>query len=602
MILFNFLQIASGSKRQIAYLVLCKLFESIFRSLPIGIAFVIVSSYLMTEQAGGTVLESFSTWQAAALLQVFLLVAFAGQWLFADRGFRIGFSIGHELSSSLRVNLIRHLTQLPRTYFNERESGTITHVFMQDVALIELFPGIILPKLASTFMSPTIAVICFFIIDWRLGLVLLLSILIAIPAIVIGNKLMRETSELNAENHASFNAKAIEYIDGIAEIRSYSHSDDFISHAERAAVSVRNSSIKLTYKFVVPFVVVTTILSAGAAMGLLVATGLFTGGVLDWVRFFMVFLICFHLYSPIYDVADFSSLIQQMDVAMMRVRNILDTPVEAQCKLYKTPQNTVVRFKDVSFNYGRGNEGWKVDEMSFEIAEGKKIAFIGKTGSGKSTIGRLLQNLIQPVSGSVMIGGVDVREIDKQTLRSLVTVVPQDPVIYSDTVASNILLGRPDATREEVIAAAGKAQCDNFIQKLPNGYDTFLTGGGKFLSRGERQRLVLARAILRDSPIVILDEVTSALDVENEFYVQKAMSGFGSGKTIIVISHRLWTISNCDMIFVLRDGTIVEQGNHDDLMDLDGHYSILWQNTLSAPGWSRDPSGCSTSTEVTSHL
>lgn len=270
--------------------------------------------------------------------------------------------------------------------------------------------------------------------------------------------------------------------------------------------------------------------------------------------------------------------------AISRIEAVLQEKPLEESNTPKQPKDASVVFQDVSFTY-QGTEKKALDHVSFEIPSGKTIALVGASGSGKSTAASLIPRFYDVQEGAVLVGGVDVREIAKNDLMEQIAFVFQNTRLFNDTLLENIRAARPEATRDEVLKAAGAAQCKDIIDRLPNGLDTVVGNGGTYLSGGENQRIALARAILKDAPIIVLDEATAFADAENEHQIQLAFEGLTRGKTVLMIAHRLSTIQNADTILVFGDGKIVECGNHQELVNQNGIYASMWKEYQTQITW-----------------
>lgn len=288
------------------------------------------------------------------------------------------------------------------------------------------------------------------------------------------------------------------------------------------------------------------------------------------------------LVKPLYAIVMMRGNKTMADVAAQSVLGILETPVMPDPASVEHPEGSTVEFRDVAFSYGEGNA---VEGVSFIAEQGRITVIVGPSGAGKSTVANLISRLWDVDSGSITIGGADVRNIPPEELHRTVSSVFQKPYIFADTVHNNIAMAREGATDEEVRAAAEKAMCGGFIAGLPNGYQTLIGEGGIPLSGGERQRISIARAMLKDAPIILLDEATASLDPENEQQVQRAIGELTRSKTVVVIAHRLKTVMNADSIFVLDSGRMVESGTHEELINAGGRYKDMWDSQLESKGW-----------------
>ena len=324
-------------------------------------------------------------------------------------------------------------------------------------------------------------------------------------------------------------------------------------------------------------------LRLGIASVIVVGTMLLVAGQIDFLVFFVYLLAVTRVYDPINVILQAIAELMDMSLSLERMCAIENEPIQTGRTSFE-PQGYDVVFDDVGFSYADGED--VLDSVSFKAREGQVTALVGASGSGKSTAVKLASRFWDVSSGAVFVGGVDVSTVDPETLLSSFSEVFQDVVLFDDTVRENIRLGKKDATDEEVLAAAKAARCDEFVERLPNGYDTMIGENGSRLSGGERQRISIARALLKDAPIVLLDEATASLDVENETYVQAALSELLQGKTVLVIAHRMRTVDNADKIVVLEGGCVVEQGSPAELREKpDGRYRRMLELQRESEAW-----------------
>ena len=324
-------------------------------------------------------------------------------------------------------------------------------------------------------------------------------------------------------------------------------------------------------------------LRLGIASVIVVGTMLLVTGQVDFLVFFVYLLAVTRVYDPINVVLQAVAELMDMSLSLERMRAIENEPVQTGSTSFE-PQGYDVVFEDVGFAYADGED--VLGSVSFKAREGQVTALVGASGSGKSTAVKLASRFWDVSSGAIFVGGVDVSSVDPETLLSAFSEVFQDVVLFDDTVRENIRLGKKDATNEEVLAAARAARCDEFVERLPNGYDTMIGENGSRLSGGERQRISIARALLKDAPIVLLDEATASLDVENETHVQAALSELLQGKTVLVIAHRMRTVDNADKIVVLEGGCVAEQGSPAELREKpDGRYRRMLELQRESEAW-----------------
>jgi ABC-type multidrug transport system fused ATPase/permease subunit len=591
MILFEFLDLAGPERPAMIRSVLFKVIDSAFSAVPLGIAYLATAAVLGDSRAQSLLPFPIDTAPGILAVAGLLLAAYALQWCFFLLSSLDGYKASYRMTSRLRIQLADHLRKLPMGYFHRMEPGGLAHIVMQDVLAIEQVAGLVLPRLVSAVTLAVVAVIATFALDWRMGAAMSLGLVLGIPALVLGHRALRKATLEHGESQARLNSRLLEFIRGIAVIKAYGLSQDQEGLCRRAVADFCAASKHLTWKFVVPAILFPTLLLIGAVAVLMSGAHFLIAGSMAPAAYLLFFLVNLRLIGPLSELMDFSALGQQMQNAVTRVGGILNTPGESETGTAALPARHDIVFSDVSFDYDpdaqldEGELAAGLHGVSFQIAQNTITALVGETGAGKTTIARLLTRLYAPSRGQITIGGTDIATLSPAQVNRLVSFVSQHVFLFSETVRDNIRLGRAEATDDDIIAAAQAARCHEFIAAMPQGYDTLLQGGGADLSGGERQRISLARAFLQNSRIIVLDEVTSALDVENERLVQEALTELVKNRTVIVIAHRLWTIRTADQILMLDHGRIVEHGTHAVLAGANGRYQNFWNQLQNAPGW-----------------
>ena len=462
---------------------------------------------------------------------------------------------------TMRVGLAERLRKLPLGYFGKRDLADLTETIMGDVNRMEHVWSHVLGYLYGAFISTTIVAIMMLFYDWRLTA----ACLWGVPA---GLGLLFGSRRLTAQNAEATKAAAVDVADGIQETLENIREIHATNQEERF-LSELYDKIDAHEKSMIHGELFTGIFVNGASviMRLGVATTILTGaklilsGQIDFMLFFMFLLVITRVYAPFDQSLALIAELFMSQVSADRLMEIYDTETAEGAEAFN-PEGHDIVFKDVTFAY---DDNEVLHEVSFTAKEGEVTALVGPSGSGKSTCARLAARLWDVTGGSIEVGGVDIKTVDPETLLTDYSMVFQDVVLFDDTVMENIRLGKHGASDEEVLAAAASANCDEFISRLPEGYKTKIGENGARLSGGERQRISIARALLKNAPIVLLDEATASLDVENETKVQSALSSLLANKTVLVIAHRMRTVEAADKIVVLDDGRVAECGSPEEL-------------------------------------
>lgn len=494
-------------------------------------------------------------------------------------------------ATNMKKTAIHHIVTLPLGYFSQNASGRLRKVIDDNAGLTENFLAHQLPDLTGAVVMPVAVLVMIFIFDWRLGLCCLVPLIISVFFLkqMMGgdNSGFMEGYMTALEN---MNKEAVEYIRGIPVVKVFQQTvysfenfhasiEEYEKYASGYAIKCRipltgfNVALNGTFILLIP---VACMILAGVS-----GNAAYEDVLLDFLFYSLFTPICTTMMNRVMFAGE---QLMAAKSAVSRIEEILnEKPLQEPANPEK-PKDASVAFENVSFCYP-GTEVKALDDISFEIPEGKKVALVGASGSGKSTAAKLIPRFYDVTDGKILVGGVDVRNIDKQTLMSRIAFVFQSTKLFKDTLLENIRAARPEATDKEIMFAVESAQCKEIIDRLPEGINTVVGSGGTYLSGGESQRIALARAILKDAPVIILDEATAFADAENEHQIQVAFEKLTKGKTVLMIAHRLSTIQNADLILVFDEGKIIERGTHDSLIAANGKYASMWNDYQTSIHW-----------------
>ncbi|MGW4330765.1 ABC transporter ATP-binding protein [Nocardia sp. NPDC004573] len=481
-----------------------------------------------------------------------------------------------DLQRSLRARLARHAAVLPLGWFTGRGSGELKKAMEDDIEDMHHMVAHAVLDIASAIGLPIAAIVYLTATDWRMTLVTLAVLPLASVAMRAAHRTMpARMAELTAAQ-VSLNNATIEYVDGIQVVKAYGGAG--ATYRRLSEVIDQFCDTLAAWTAEAGRAMFATLLLLSPASVLLVVAGAGTGFVaadwLDPVELLPFLLVGVSLPAPYMTIAQGTQQLRKARVAAEHLRGVLDQPALPESDAFHSPRTYDIRFDAVTFGYTAAEP--VLHAVDLVCRQGTVTAVVGPSGSGKTTISRLIPRFFDVDAGSVTIGGIDVRNIRQEELLSSVAIVFQDVVLVRDTIRENIRLGRPDASDAQVEAAARAARMHETISALPEGYDTVIAGRGGVLSGGQRQRITIARAILQDAPIVLLDEATAYVDPENERAVQQALGELARGRTVVVVAHRLYTIQHADQIVVLDAGRVVERGTHDELLFAGGRYRAMW--------------------------
>ena len=518
-------------------------------------------------------------------LLVFAFILFGTSW------FQYSYSYGAVFSQTgtQRIDLAERLRKLPLSFFGRRDLADLTDTILGDVATMEHAYAHALSQLYGAVVSSVLVFLALLPINWALDLAAFWSVPVAFAIIFATRRFVEAASQRTRQAQIRVSDGIQEALDCVREIHATNQEGRYLERLfstidDTEATTVRT---EMTNGLIMNSAMV--VLRLGVATTFLVAAGLIIQGRIDFMVMFLFLLMVSRIYSPFDQALMLVSELFQSQGSARRIRSITEEPV-AEGSMEFHPVGHDIVFNHVAFSYpglaGKAAGEPVLEDVGFTAKEGEITALVGPSGSGKSTCARLAARFWDAASGSITVGGVDVSKVDPEVLLRDYAVVFQDVMLFDDTVMGNIRMGRCGASDEEVLAAARAANCDQFVSRLPQGYETMIGENGSRLSGGERQRISIARAILKDAPIVLLDEATASLDVENETQVQEALSQLLVGKTVMVIAHRMRTVEQADKIVVLDHGRVVEQGSPQELMAADGEFARMVRLQGESADWS----------------
>lgn len=481
-----------------------------------------------------------------------------------------------------RITLAEKLRKIPLSFFGKKDLSELTSTIMSDCATLETASSHWIPELIGACISTALVAISLFFFDWRMAIAALWVLPVSFLIVACSGNVQRRAVSRQMELKMACADGIQECLETVRDLRANNAQDEYIKGLDRKIKAVEKHAI-VTELTTAAFVSsAQMILKLGIATTALTGGILLTKGKLDVLTFFMFLLLVSRLYDPMQISLQNLAAIISADVQCKRMDEILSHEIQTGSETLDN-KGYDIEFSNVGFAYNDREEVLK--DVTFTAKQGEVTALIGPSGGGKTTVSRLASRFWDISKGSITVGGMDISKIDPETLLSLYSIVFQDVTLFNNTIMENIRIGRQSATDEEVIAAARLAHCDEFAKKLPNGWNTMIGENGSELSGGERQRISIARAFLKDAPIILLDEATASLDVDNETLIQESLSRLIRNKTVVIIAHRMRTVADADKIVVLKDGVVAEQGSPAELSAKQGIYHHMMKTQMQAAGW-----------------
>ncbi|AAS11414.1 MULTISPECIES: ABC transporter ATP-binding protein [Treponema] len=576
---------------------------NLFLMVPLGLSLYVLQYFLARIMQQG--FQVPNVWAVSAAALAIIVVLFILEKLKYGRMY----NGAYEEAANVRISLAESLRKLPLSYFGRQDLSYLTSTLLNDVTTIEEALSNVVPEMFSGIISILIAAGLLALLDWRMTIALFVCAFAGFFIVVGCRRLSEKKMKSVIVRKDSIYDSLQQMIENVKVLKSSDKKAEYVQKLKTDITEATGAALKSEASIGALMFGVAMFIRFGFPLVISYGAFLLAQGQIELLTYIVFLLVSCRIFDPLTTVFMLLAEFFYTLIAVERKQAIVNYPAQTGSETFN-PNGYDISYDNVSFSYnestskGAGGIGGSSDDnsmadstannteedtvrgISFTAKQGEITALVGHSGCGKSTIARLAARFWDASSGTVSIGGVDVSTVEPETLLGAFSIVFQDVVLFNDTVYNNILIGNRNATREQVLAAAKAAQCDSFIEKLPQGYDTEIGENGYTLSGGERQRLSIARALLKDAPIILLDEATAALDPENETLIQHAISTLIKNKTVIVIAHRLRTVETADKIIVLNKGTIAETGTHSELMEKDGIYREMYRLQRESDQWS----------------
>ena len=577
--LFKLQKFMAGRKALLPLSLFLSALSALTGMVPFILIWFIIREFIMAGASSQSLIHTYAWWAAGLAIGSILLyfVALSASHLAAFR-----------VECNMRRNAMKKIMNMPLGFFDTNTAGRIRKIIDENAGITHGFLAHQMPDLAGSVVMPIVAAVMIFVFDWRLGLACLIPLIISILLItyMMGTS-SRKFMKAYLDSLEEMNTEAVEYVRGIPIVKVFQQTIFSFKNFHSSIVNYRDMVIKYTRIWKIPMSVYTVIVN-GFTYFLVPAAILLIGNSGDYtmpvLNMFLYVLITPVFSQSIMKSMYISQAFGQAREAIDRLENLTATEQLDEPEYPQTIGNHSIQFKNVSFGYP-GASKKAVDNVSFDIQPGKTVALVGASGGGKTTIARLAARFWDATEGEVCIGGINVKNIAHKDLMEHISFVFQNTKLFKTSLLDNIKYGKPNATIEEINSAVDMAQCREIIERLPQGLRTKIGTEGTYLSGGEQQRIALARAFLKNAPIVLLDEATAFTDPENEHLIQQALKNLAEGKTVLMIAHRLTSVMNADNILVISEGKIAEQGTHKELLKKQGIYTRMWGEYQQAVHW-----------------
>ena len=544
---------------------------NLVKMLPVWMLFLLVSDYVNGNTDHNYLLYGLGCTAILVLMYITNYIQYNCDYLSTYRE-----------SATRRISLAERMRKLPLSYFGKKDLSDLTTTIMKDCATIETSFSHYYPELYASLISTTIVAVGIFFYDWRMALASVWVLPIAIIIVAFSGRVQNVFNKKKLLADLDCTEGIQECLETARDLKSCNAENKYLDALDKKIDYAEKRHIISEYMVAVFVVSAQLLLKFGIATTALVGGILLGKGEIAVMTFFMYLLVVSRIYDPMSNSLQNLAAVISCGINIGRMKEIYQTPVQTGERFF-SPKGYDVRFDNVAFSYNEGEQVLK--DVSFVAKQGEITALIGPSGGGKSTITKLAARFWDVDEGEISVGGENVSKVDPETLMQQYSIVFQDVTLFNNSVIENIRIGRRGASDEEVLAAAKAANCDEFVSKLPDGYNTMIGENGSMLSGGERQRISIARALLKDAPIVLLDEATASLDVENETQIQKAISKLVKDKTVLIIAQRMRTVAGADKLIVLKDGVVAEQGSPDELYKKNGIYTQMADMQRKSVNW-----------------
>lgn len=566
-----------GQPKRLRPMIIWTMVEYFFRGAPYGFTIMVIWYMFEPLQNPAATLNVQGIIYACIGLFVSLVIMFWGNY----KSYFAAYSEGYNITADGRLSIASHLRKLPMGFYNSKDPGDIGAYIVTDYANIEQLTTHLIPQFFGAIAMPLVALFMLLFFNWQLALVSALVIPLAFPMAKISTYIIRKTGKKQQKSKVETASRMIEYVQGIKLIKAFNLGGTRFERLEKVFRRLMKDSIRLEAGSGPTMILSSFILNSGLVLITLFGLTFLFAGTLSLPFYIMFLVIGTRIYEPLIQALMFIGELNYMQLGVDRIETLRKSPLLPEGN-EKMREKFDIEFDKVDFSY---NSVKVLNQFTAKIPSHSFTALVGPSGSGKTTVTRLIARFWDVDAGEIRLGGKNIKSYINDDLLGNIAIVFQDVYLFNDTIYNNIRIGKEDATEEEIIAAAKIARCHDFIDALPDKYQTMVGEGGSTLSGGEKQRISIARAILKNAPIVLLDEATASLDPENELYIQQAINDLVKDKTVVVIAHRLNTIRNADQIIVIDKGSVIEQGKHDNLIAGNGLYKALWDEQQRVKGW-----------------